>query len=35
MVILTNDPIIEPDFDKIEVAGTIINGYIVYSKGLE
>jgi predicted amidohydrolase YtcJ len=35
LVILTNDPIEEPNFDKIKIAGTIINGKIVYSNGLD
>ena len=35
LVILTNDPIEEPNFDDIKIAGTIINGKIVYSNGLD
>jgi hypothetical protein len=34
LVILTSDPVIEQDFDKIKVAGTIINGEFVYSNNL-
>jgi predicted amidohydrolase YtcJ len=35
LVILTKDPITEPNFDEIKIAGTIIDGNIVYSKKLD
>lgn len=34
LVILTGDPFQEQNLDEIEVAGTIIDGELVYSKGL-